>query len=581
MKKKTLSLLSLLLCVCLLCGCSGVSGSLTGLLSQEREDYAVRTLCRFADMPYERPDLDAMRTKAAEIEEALEKSARFRKVTGLLDELFALYYTADTMAAIADIRNCQDLTDEYYAEEYAWNAAAQAEISQIMEQVYLACGSSRYAERLEKDYFWEGFLEEYGPESESLLTDEYVALSARESELIAQYRGLTNNPVIEIDGEEWFLGDWTYNAETDEEIARGYDAFYEKYNPLLGDLYIRLVQLRKEEAKCLGFDSYADMQFELGYGRDFTVEESDRFVDCVRETLVPLYERIEEQGMWNDVWYSLVEEQDLEDVLEAVAAAVGDEAAEAYAFMKKYELYDLRISADKPDMSFQTYLSDYEAPYLFISPSGNSQDILTVTHEFGHYVESFISFNADRTMDLAECFSQAMQYLALEPMRELYLDEEVDNLLQINLLDSLETYVQQASFAAFERAAFETEDLSVEKLNALSLQLAKDYGYYDGVSEDYYAKSWIDIPHFFEQPFYVVSYPASAGVALEIFELEQAKPGAGFEKFLELSEAEDPGLIAAAESAGLHDPLSPERVREIAAFLERELNAGAAGLAAA
>ena len=581
MKKKTLSLLSLLLCVCLLCGCSGVSGSLTGLLSQEREDYAVRTLCRFADMPYERPDLDAMRTKAAEIEEALEKSARFRKVTGLLDELFALYYTADTMAAIADIRNCQDLTDEYYAEEYVWNAAAQAEISRIMEQVYLACGSSRYAERLEKDYFWEGFLEEYGPESESLLTDEYVALSARESELIAQYRGLTNNPVIEIDGEEWFLGDWTYNAETDEEIARGYDAFYEKYNPILGELYIQLVQLRKEEAKCLGFDSYADMQFELGYGRDFTVEESDRFVDCVRETLVPLYERIEEQGMWNDVWYSLVEEQDLEDVLEAVAAAVGDEAAEAYAFMKKYELYDLRISADKPDMSFQTYLSDYEAPYLFISPSGNSQDILTVTHEFGHYVESFISFNADRTMDLAECFSQAMQYLALEPMRELYLDEEVDNLLQINLLDSLETYVQQASFAAFERAAFETEDLSVEKLNALSLQLAKDYGYYDGVSEDYYAKSWIDIPHFFEQPFYVVSYPASAGVALEIFELEQAKPGAGFEKFLELSEAEDPGLIAAAESAGLHDPLSPERVREIAAFLERELNAGAAGLAAA
>ena len=581
MKKKTLSLLSLLLCVCLLCGCSGVSGSLTGLLSQEREDYTVRTLCRFADMPYERPDLDAMRTKAAEIGEALEKSARFRKVTGLLDELFALYYTADTMAAIADIRNCQDLTDEYYAEEYAWNAAAQAEISQIMEGVYLACGASSYAQRLEKDYFWEGFLEEYGPESESLLTDEYVALSARESELIAQYRGLTNNPVIEIDGEEWFLGDWTYNAETDEEIARGYDAFYEKYNPILGELYIQLVQLRKEEAKCLGFDSYADMQFELGYGRDFTVEESDRFVDCVRETLVPLYERIEEQGMWNDVWYSLVEEQDLEDVLEAVAAAVGDEAAEAYAFMKKYELYDLRISADKPDMSFQTYLSDYEAPYLFISPSGNSQDILTVTHEFGHYVESFISFNADRTMDLAECFSQAMQYLALEPMRELYLDEEVDNLLQINLLDSLETYVQQASFAAFERAAFETEDLSVEKLNALSLQLAEDYGYYDGVSEDYYAKSWIDIPHFFEQPFYVVSYPASAGVALEIFELEQAKPGAGFEKFLELSEAEDPGLIAAAESAGLHDPLSPERVREIAAFLERELNAGAAGLAAA
>ena len=581
MNKKISYALALVLTAALLCGCSAVTGNLTGLLSHEREDYAVRKLCRFADMPYERPDLDAMRDKAAEIEEALEKSARFRKVTGLLDELFALYYTADTMAAIADIRNCQDLTDEYYAEEYAWNAAAQAEISQIMEGVYLACGASRYAEKLEKDYFWEGFLEEYGPESESRYTDEYVALSARESELIARYRTLTNNPTIEIDGEEWFLGDWVYNAETDEEVVRGYDAYYEKYNPILGELYLQLVALRKEEAKCLGYDSYADMQFELSFGRDFTPEESDRFVDCVRETLVPLYEKMEARGLWNEIWYSRVEEQDLEDVLEAVSASVGDEAAEAYAFMKQYELYDLRFSPDKPDMSFQTYLSDYEAPYLFISPTGSSRDILTVTHEFGHYVEGFVSFNADRTMDLAECFSQAMQYLALEPMRELYEDEEVDNLLQINLLDSLETYVQQASFAAFERAVFETEELTLEKLNTLSLEMAKEFGYYDGVSEDYYAKSWIDIPHFFEQAFYVISYPASAGIALEIFALEQAEPGTGFEKFLELSEAEDPGLITAAESAGLHDPLSPERVREIASFLERELNAGSAALAAA
>ena len=581
MNKKLSCVLALVLTAALLCGCADASGYLMGLFSHEREDYAVRTLCRFSDMPYERPDLDAMRNKAAEIEETLGKKGRFRKVTSLLDELYAMYDSADTMATIADIRNCQDLTDEFYAEEYTWNAAAQAEISQIMEQVYLACGASSYGRRLEKDYFWEGFLEEYGPESESLFTDEYVALSARESELIAQYRSLTNNPVIEIDGEEWFLGDWVYNAETDGEIARGYNAYYEKYNPLLGDLYIRLVELRRQEAKCLGYDSCADMQFKLGYGRDFTVEESDRFVDCVRETLVPLYMQMEARGMWNKVWYSRVEEQDLEDVLELVSASVGDEAAEAYAFMKKYELYDLRISPDKPDMSFQTYLSDYEAPFLFISPTGSSQDILTVTHEFGHYVEGFVSFNANRTMDLAECFSQAMQYLALEPLRELYADEEVDNLLQINLLDSLESYVQQASFAAFEREAFETEELSVEKLNGLSLQLAKDFGYYDGVNDDYYAMSWIDIPHFFEQPFYVVSYPASAGVALEIFELEQAKPGAGFEKFLELSEAEDPGIIAAAEGAGLHDPLAPERVREIAAFLERELNAGAAGLAAA
>ena len=581
MKKKRLIILSLLLTVCLLCGCGSAPGALLGLLSSQREDYAARELCRFSDMPYERPDVGAMRGKAAEIEKALNGNARFRRVTELLDEFFALYDTANTMTTIADIRNCQDLTDEYYAAEYAWCSAAQAEISQITEEVYLACGSSRFAERLEKDYFWEGFLEDYGPESESMLTDAYVALAARESELIAQYRSLTSNPTIEIDGEEWFFGDWIYNAENDLELSLGYDAFYDKYNPILGDIYIQLVELRKEEAKLLGYDSYAEMQFELGYGRDFDVSESDRFTDCVREILVPLSRRLEDSGIRNSIWYSLVDEEDLEDLLEAVAYGLGEDAREAYAFMKKYELYDLRISSEKSDMSFMDYLSDYEAPFLFISPYGNSQDILTVTHEFGHYLESFISFNSYRTMDLAECFSQAMQYLALEPMREIFADEEVDNLLQMNLLDTLDTYVQQASFAAFEREVFEAEELDVESLNALCLELAKEYGYYDGVSENYYAKSWIDIPHFFEQPFYVISYPASAGVALEIYELELSKPGAGVEKYLELAESEESGIISAVEEAGLHDPLSRERVQEIADFLERELSANTLALHAA
>lgn len=571
MNKKLICTLALLLAAALLCGCGGLPGRLADGLAHEREDYAVRELCRFEDMPYERPDLDALRDKAAQLEAALEGRASYRQVTRLLDEVYAMYNSFDTMSTIADIRNCQDLSDEFYAEEYAWNLAAEAEVSQIMEEVYLNCGASRLAERLARDYFWDGFLDEYGPDKESVLTDEYVELAAKESELVAEYRSLTLNPAIEIDGEEWLLMDWLYNAEDDEQINRGYDAYYEKYNPLLGELYIRLVEIRKEQAKLLGYDSYAEMMFDLGYGRDFGVEESDRFVQSVRENLVPLARNLENAGVRDSVWYSLVEESDLEEVLENTANSLGWQAREAYQFMTRYHLYDLAISENKAQMSFQTYLSDYEAPYLFINPNGSTQDILTVTHEFGHYVEGFASFNTFRTMDLAECFSQAMQYLALEPMRELYVDEEVDNLLRMNLLETLDTYLTQASFAAFERAAFEEEELSVEKLNALSLQLAMDYGYFDGTSVDYYAKSWVDVTHFFEQPFYVISYPASAGVALEIYELELKEPGTGFEKFRELIEAEDPGLVGAAAEAGLRNPLTAHRVEEITSFLEEQL----------
>ena len=94
-----------------------------------------------------------------------------------------------------------------------------------------------------------------------------------------------------------------------------------------------------------------------------------------------------------------------------------------------------------------------------------------------------------------------MQYLALGGLRDSYSDEIVDTLRLMNLIDSLDTYVQQASFAEFEKRVYAEKELTVEKLNELSLALAKDYGHYDGVSEEYYAMSWIDTPHFFEQPF--------------------------------------------------------------------------------
>ena len=571
MNKKILRLISLLLSVCLLSGCGGMPGFLLGPATFSREDYAARELCRFSEMPYERPDLDAMRDQVEQIRQALDGHASYRKVAGLLDEFHAMGNTANTMATIANIRNCQNLTDSFYAEEYAWCSAALVELSQIVEELYMLCGRSRLAGRLERNYFWEGFLEEYGPESERVYTDEYVALAAQESELVAEYRSLVANPVIEIDGEEWFFSDWVYNAADNETLMRGYDAYYDKYNPVLGALYIRLVKLRREMAATLGYNSYAEMQFELNLERDYSVAESDRFIDDVREILVPVFQRVQAAGVWDRTWFSRVSEQDLWDALEATAAGLGEETQEAYAFMTRYELCDISVSDDKPSMSFQTYLKDYEAPYLFASPRGDTQDILTVTHEFGHYVESFSSYDYYRSLDLAECFSQAMQYLALEPMRAAFADEEIENLRLLNLLDSLETYVQQCSFAAFEREAFSMEEPSVEALNALSLKLAAEYGYYDGVNQNYYSKSWIDTPHFFEQPFYVISYPASAGVALEIYEMEEEKPGAGYEMYQQLIDAEASGIMGAATEAGLHDPLSRERVQEIARFFEQKL----------
>ena len=105
----------------------------------------------------------------------------------------------------------------------------------------------------------------------------------------------------------------------------------------------------------------------------------------------------------------------------------------------------------------------------------------------------------------------------------------------------------------------------MEKLNSLMLDVGRAYGLTDG--SDGFDVFWIDITHFFESPFYVISYPVSACCALEIFEKELAD-GSGVDTYLRLAGSEAIGLIEGAEKVGLQNPLSDARVQDVAGFLD-------------
>ena len=505
-KKKISAAISVLLCVLLLGGCA-----LDSLFEFDRADFTAKEICRFDDMEYVRPDVQAFKDKAQEIEQALTDGTKLETVKALLDELYAMYYSFNTMY-ILDIRSCQDVSDSYYAAEYDWCSDADYDMQETVDSVYYACAASKLGEKLEKEYFWGGFCDEYADSGESVYTDEYQQLVYRENELLSQYRSLAADTGIELDGREWTLEE--YFTQEDADIQRGYEAYYEKNNPQIGEIYIELVNVRNEQAELLGYDSYAQMQYELSYDRDFSPEEGEQYIEAIKEYIVPVYKEIMEQDPYSSLSYEYVSDRELKWLLQSAAENMGGDIAEAFDFMKTYELWDVELRDNKANMSFQTYLQDYEAPFLFVDPYGDSEDIISVCHEFGHYVDAYVNYNAYETMDLAECFSQSMQYLGLTAMKDSLSDDEFENLIRMNLLGTLETFVQQASFAEFENCVYAADELSLEWINELSLELAQKYGYYDGVNDTYYSMSWVDTPHFFSAPYYVISYAVSAGVAL-------------------------------------------------------------------
>ena len=581
MRNKLKSVIAVLLASVLLCGgAMPTNDRKPGLTEKDKqvESKAAESktteleegeIFRFDDLPYERPDVDTFCEKADELIDALEQGAGYRRVVALLNELFTMYYHAETMGTIADIRNCLDLSDKYYAAEYAACMSIRAEIGQIMEDVYFACGASRYGPRLERAFFGPGFLEEYCLESKKTVTDEYIALTEEENELIARYRSLQTDPVIALNGREVPLMEALYGAGSDREYEKICRAFYEKYNKAFGELYLEMLDVRKAQAEELGYGSYAGMMYDIGYDRDFSLEDGAAFLESVRKWILPLYERYADDALEAELLEDYVSEKELRRALEAVAYGLGSEAAEAYDFMRRHELYDLAMDDKKAEMSFQVYLDDYEAPYLFVNPYGDLSDYITVTHEFGHYVEAYISYGVYRSTDVSEIFSQAMQFLGLGELQDSLGRKKLGNLRLLNLYDILDSFVSQAAYAEFEKQAFELEEPNVERLNALYGEILAKYG----MESQYDGMDWIDITHFFEQPFYVISYPISACCAMEIYERELEETGAGFDSYLRLVDAEKIGIVGAAEEAGLQNPITDERVRETAVFLEKQFAA--------
>ena len=555
---KMTRMLGILLAMCIL-----LTGMQTGAWAEKSGSF------RYSSLKYVRPDLEQMKQDIDAVKEALDQQKRYRVVESLLDTVYEDYWNFDTMYTLAELKSYHDTTDVFYAQEYLWCDENYYTVHEMMKDMLCDCAVSSIAEQLEQKYFWEGFCEDYAEPNDPETTEKLDELTREESSLLSQYRELMSMPTI---GEDELERDY-YNAlddtKTDEEYREVFLSYYEKYAPKAAELYIRLMAVREEMAVLLGYESYEQMQYEATFYREYTPEDADRYLQDIQTYMVPLYQRMLENEAYSDLYYGEMDDESLLDILDELTKQFGGNVRDAFRFMKRSGCYDLEYSVQKGTFSFQTYLNYYDAPFLFINPEGTLFDVLTAAHEFGHYAEAFTNRNAEESTDLAEVYSQAMEYLSLPFLWDCLEEEDADSVVLLKLYDTVEMYVQQASFAEFEARLYRlgSENLTAEIIEQTSLEVAKEFGYYEEDWDDYYAKSWFEIGHFFSYPFYVIAYTVSVDPALQMFAMEIEEEGSGFQQFDKMLERTSATLLSELEDAGLKSPFERGRVRETAEFL--------------
>ena len=452
------------------------------------------------------------------------------------------------MRTIARIKSDLDVNNEYWQDEYAFCSEESGEVSGMLTDIFLACSDSCWHRFYDRVLF-DGLLETEFTTTKGngfTPTDSLRELTRREAELVNEYIGLYAELC----------------ADESEKV-------YEKYNEQIGSIYIDLIKTRREMAKLQNCESYEQLAYR-SYGRSYEPAELADFKAAIREAIVPLYKAAKDNKELHDSKPKPMTSGAAFSAVLGCAKGLDERIDDAIEFMIKYELYDVSDSESKYEQSYVTYIDKYDAPYLFVSPYGNESDVLSIVHELGHYTDNYLNLGADDDIDTSEVFSQALEYLVLGNIEDKELSER---LTRYQLLETLTIYVEQSWLNEFETEAFELSDdeLTVENLNALYLRLAEEYGIEDKTDGEL-CMEWISVPHFFEYPFYVISYCVSNTAAFSLYEKELAKEGSGLETYMKLLDgAAINGFLILTDAVGMKSPISGDSVRGIADTLEKKL----------
>ena len=239
--------------------------------------------------------------------------------------------------------------------------------------------------------------------------------------------------------------------------------------------------------------------------------------------------------------------------------------------MLRNNLYDFSYGKNKMDSNFTTYLSDYNAPFIFSTWTGESADIATILHELGHFTSYYhnavVGYSATDNLDLAEVDSQALVLLMMQYFDSFYGKYAQQAKTEV-LLDAMYSLVSGCMEDEFQQDVYENPDMTLDEMNALYQKLAKEYGLDDVYG--YQGTEWVLITHTFQSPLYYISYAVSIVPALELFELSQTDETAAQNAYFNIL-MRDPfsKFMETIDQNGLSSVFSNVTIKQIAAIVDQ------------
>ena len=250
---------------------------------------------QFKDMPYERPDLVAVKADYARLAKALADAETFEAAEAAFVEKDQLDRHVQTAYELVYIRHTIDTRDAFYDAESTFWDETLPELEQAEDAFKAALLSTPFRPQLEEKYGELLFAQ--AEQQRRTISPQIVEDMKRENALAQEYVKLIASAQIPFEGGTYTLSQLTpfkRSADDAERLAawKAEGAWYKEHQADLDRIYDELTHVRDAMGKKLGYENYLPLGYDrmgrLSYGR----EDVERFREAVRTYVVPLADKI-------------------------------------------------------------------------------------------------------------------------------------------------------------------------------------------------------------------------------------------------------------------------------------------------
>ncbi len=438
-----------------------------------------------------------------------------------------------------------------------------------------------------------------------IFREENIPLFTKIQTKSKEYGAISGAMTVEIEGQEYTLQQAAVRLQLPDREKRktAYTTIQSRRlqdSDKLDDLFNQLISLRHQVAVNADFANFRDYMFDAMGRFDYTPQDCFNFHQSVAQEVVPFLNIMSEERKslldvanlrpWDKAVDPLSREplkpftdsEDLTDKTIECFRRLDPYLGECLTIMKEMGHLDLESRKGKAPGGYNYPLAEIGVPFIFMNATSTLRDMITILHEGGHAVHSFVTRNLElgnfknTPSEVAELASMSMELISMDHW-DVYFEnpEDLKRAKKEHLEQILETLPWVAIIDKFQHWIYENPGHTVAQ------RIEQWNGIFDTFSDD--ITDWSELQpmkdylwqkqlHLYEVPFYYIEYGMAQLGAVAIWKNFKQDPQKGLQGYLDALKLgymrSIPEVYAAAN---IKFDFSRDYIRDLMNFVDQEL----------